>query len=191
MIDTALSAVVARLNEDINRRFPDDTGSVVLSNITDLSRQSSESIFNKVVVSVINIQKDHAFLNREFKSPSAQSRAIISPPLHLNMFVVVASFFENDRYEHGLKLLSECADFVQANSVFSPANTPSMDPSIERLIWDIENLNLSEIHSLWGVMGSHYLPSLLYKVRAVRLSGNDALGREHATSVPEVLTGGR
>jgi hypothetical protein len=185
MIGQALTLCISAINEHLTRRFDLDNDLVVLSNIRDISPNAQSAALNKVIVTLVNIEKDTSLLDVQTLRPSSPLKAYAQPPLHLNLYLVVAAHFENERYEHGLTMLSECAEFFHVHGIFDHGNTPDMPAGIQKLIWDVENLSLSEQSHIWGVLGHQCLPSIFYKVRSLRVDRPTIVGRAHSATTPD------
>ena len=59
--------------------------------------------------------------------------------------------------------------FFQVHPVFDRLSAPEMDRAIEQLSLEIENLDADGLSQLWGMLGSRYLPSVLYRMRTVTI----------------------
>ena len=71
----------------------------------------------------------------------------------------------------GLKQLSYVISFFQSKSVFTRENSPALagkDPSLKRLIVELYSYSFEQLYNFWSVLGTKYLPSVLYKVRLLR-----------------------
>ena len=52
------------------------------------------------------------------------------------------------------------------------ARGPGANPfpaSLEKLVFEMVNMNFEELNNLWGVLGGAYFPSVVYKVRMVKV----------------------
>ena len=49
-------------------------------------------------------------------------------------------------------------------------NAPDLVDPVEKLVFEMVNLNIQELSQIWGVHGGKYLPSVLYKTRMVTIS---------------------
>lgn len=87
----------------------------------------------------------------------------VNPEVKLNLYIVVAANFS--KYKTGLEYLSGAIRFFQGKSVFTPDNTPEMEPAIQKLIVEMITLSFEQQNHLWGSLGAKYLPSVLYRVR--------------------------
>jgi len=57
--------------------------------------------------------------------------------------------------------------------VFTPSNTPSLDPKIEKLSVEMVNLSTEKLNNLWATLGAKYIPSVLYKLRMLSFDSAD------------------
>jgi hypothetical protein len=108
---------------------------------------------------------------------SSAATAITPQPLALNLYVMLAANFNSANYAEALKFLSNAISFFQRQPVFDHQATPGMDERIDRLVLDIENLNVQDLSSMWGMLSGKYLPSVLYRVRVVTFDARDIRGR--------------
>lgn len=91
--------------------------------------------------------------------------------LPLNLHVVIAFDFED--YQASLNLLSETYELFHAKPIFDEAAQRPTNPfpaSLQRLVFNVQNCDLAELHHLWSVNGGALLPSLFYQVSMVRVS---------------------
>jgi hypothetical protein len=87
----------------------------------------------------------------------------VNPEVKLNLYILIAANFA--KYKTGLEYLSGAIRFFQGKNVFTPDNTPEMDPGIQKLIVEMVTLSFEQQNHLWGSLGAKYLPSVLYRVR--------------------------
>lgn len=78
-----------------------------------------------------------------------------------------AGCFGGKNYPQALKFISDTISYYQKVPVLDRHVTPSLDDRIEKLVLNIENLNIQDLSNLWGILSNRYLPSILYKVRLV------------------------
>ena len=75
------------------------------------------------------------------------------------------------KYLDGLKVISFVTQFFQHQNVFTQENSPRLkENNIEELIFDLRTLSFQDLNNLWGVLGSKYMPSVLYKVRMLTIN---------------------
>ncbi|MBO7413608.1 MAG: DUF4255 domain-containing protein [Fibrobacter sp.] len=177
--------MATQLNQYLRRKNHIQEDMVVVSRIMDNDGHESEHSTNKLVLFLANIEKDtiaHASAKPEFDGFRNIVRA---NPIFLNLHVVLAANFKASHYEESLKYLSKAVGFFQDHSVFDRANSPELASGLEKLILDVENLNLQEMSNLWSLLGCKYVPSIMYKVRTVALGSSYSYFRPYVIHVPE------
>lgn len=172
MIHAALSHLAGQLNQYLahGRGLAEDV--VVVSNLTDADGSAAPNVANKLVLFLTNIARD----TTPATMPPAAAAGGASrhyPPVHLNLYVMVAANFGGNNYPEALKMISAAILFFQKHPVFDRQSSPELDRRIDKLVLDIENLGTQDLSSLWGVLGGKYLPSVLYKVRMVTFDSQD------------------
>lgn len=90
-------------------------------------------------------------------------------PIHLDVYFMVASAYDAETYEEGLKLMSAALMFFQAHPVMTPQNTPEMPAGLHQLSLEISNLRVEELGQIWGNLGGRYVPSVMFKMRSVMI----------------------
>lgn len=89
------------------------------------------------------------------------------------IFIAVSS-----DYPTALRDLSSVICFFQANSVFDKDRNPALNDAvidpvgkpwqlIERLSCKMKNLTMEQQNNVWSILGSKYLPSIIYTISAV------------------------
>lgn len=178
MIDTTLNFLTQEINTflKIKNNTPNED-KIVLSSIAS---ESGLVIPNKSLgLSLINIEEERvfkeqrvAYLNENGKTQS------YNPELRLNLYILITSNFQDklkedptDDYREGLKQLSNVILFFQSKNVFTNENSPllaSLDPNIQKIIVELYSYSFEQLYNFWSVVGTKYLPSVLYKVRMLR-----------------------
>jgi len=172
MVDSALNHITAQLNQFLKNRFDLGEDVVVLSNLLEQDGNVGPHVNNKLVLFLVNIEKDAVPGRVNYGASMASSRVVEGyPPIFLNLYVMVAAHF--NKYSESLKFISNAISFFQRRPVFDHQNSPDLDPRIDRLVLDIENLDIKDLSTLWGVLSGKYLPSILYKVRMVTFDSGD------------------
>ena len=177
MIHAAVSLIATQLNQFLRRTFDLSEDVVVMSNLHEQDGSLASNIPNKLVVFLVNVEKDTTPMRQTGGFTGYAGATTSYPPLHLNLYVMVAGNFSCSNYAEALKFLSNAVSFFQRQPVFDHQSTPDMDRRISKLTLEIENLNLQDLSSLWGVLSGKYLPSVLYKVRMVTFDAGDVLSQ--------------
>ncbi len=187
MIDSAISHIANQLNQYLKRLSESTEEIVVISNLVEQDGNMAADVTNKIVVFLVNIQKDTGPYRQTPNTAAGSDRTVVtSPPLYLNVYLMVTGHFSH--YPQALKMMSHAVSFFQRRPVFDHQHTPDLDRRIQRLVMEIENLSIQDLSNLWGVISGKYLPSILYKVRMVAFDAEDVTAyvptvRETATSV--------
>ena len=176
MIHTCLSFLTNELNEYLKVR----TGSPTVDRVflTSVATEGGGVVIpdKSVGVSLINIEEDRVY--KDQKSTVINSFGNVerlNPEIKLNLYVLISANFQNtneqdssDDYVEGLKQLSYIISFFQAKNVFTPENSPKLaeyDPNLKKLVIELYSYSFEQLYNFWSVVGTKYLPSVLYKVR--------------------------
>jgi hypothetical protein len=158
MINNVISVIADRINENLNNRF--SSGNLVLpTSLNNLEDETNSDAQNRLLLTVTNIEQERL-----------SQRRISGRPINLYLYFLLSANFQQSNYEEGLNLLSGAISFFQYTSVFNHQNTPDLHDNIEKLVFEMVNLNVQELSQLWGIHGGKYLPSVLYKIRMVTIS---------------------
>lgn len=183
MIDRAMGFVVETLNGFLEDRHISDEPIAELSGLTTMEGDPPKDINNKIVMTVLNIEREAAAISSS-PMPMRQTNegGYVRTPqdLALNIYVMVSASFD-DRYRDGLRVLSGALGFFQSNPIITPASHPNLPNGIQQLTFKMVNLDLQTLGHVWGVLGGRYMPSALYKIRLVTI--DDAWAAE---LVPEI-----
>jgi hypothetical protein len=189
MIDVAISHIVTEVNQHLMHVFDLNEDVVVVSNILDQDGTVTPHVNSKIVVSLVNIEKDNTPFQRQINNSTAMRSLVTNPPVHLNLYLMFSSNFNGNNYPEGLKFISNTIRYFQSKNTFDRQNSPAMDRQIDKLILNIENLSLNDLSNLWGVLSGKYLPSVLYKVRMITIDANAVKGQAPAFTKPETNFG--
>ena len=148
---------------------------VLLYNASQLGSENNGSPppASNAFLSLVNIEEDRISKTQENYIRKNNKTVFKKPTVHLNLYLLFSS---NTAYPEALKRLSFIIQFFQHRNVFTPLSAPAMPPGIDELILDLHTLSFQDLNNLWGVMGSKYLPSVLYKMRLVSISEDLDLG---------------
>ena len=185
MLDTSVRAIKDKLNTFLSRHYDFDDDPVVIAPLFDQSDAVGHSK-NKLSVFVVNLQKDTTSrINNQFVPASGNTMYKTTPPLFLNMYIMIGAYFDPSRYQQSLQLLSSAILCFQEQPVLDRYNTPELPDGLDKLILDIENIGIRELSNLWGMLGGRYFPSILYRVRMIGISSDAIQSRESLASSPE------
>jgi hypothetical protein len=169
MIDKTMTFLLGELNGFLGTVFPASEQQVVLSSLALHDGSVPREIENKMVLTLTNIEREHAATSRESSSVSRGSSTLrAGPPLNLNLYFLLAASFPSDCAQ-ALRLLSAALGFLHSKPVFTPQDSAAFPRGLERLTVEMVNLGIGDLHNLWSCTGAKYLPSALYKARMITL----------------------
>ncbi len=159
--------------------------------LTHVSGEAGVAIPDKALgLSLVNIEEEKVFKEQSATFINRDGKVEYrNPELKLNLYVLISANYQNkvlsdpsDDYYEGLKQLSHVISFFQAKNVFTHDNAPVLaaeDPRIKKLIVELYSYSFEQMYNFWSVLGTKYLPSVLYKVRLLTIQEgeliNDAL----------------
>jgi len=186
MIDAAISHISGELNQFLKRSFDLDEDVVVVSNILEQDGSVASHVNNKIVVSLVNIQQDTVpFRQQNLASVGSARSVVTNPPVFFNLYLMFASYFSGNNYHEGLKFISSTINYFQSQPVFDRSNSPGLVDNIDKLVLDIENLSMSDLSGVWGMLSGKYLPSILYKVRMVTYDSGAVIKQTPSLTQPQ------
>jgi hypothetical protein len=178
MISAALSQMAAQLNQQFRSNFHLAEDVAVVSNLVELDGTMAPNANNKLVLTLLNIEKDTVPYRPSGGGRSLDDRLLQSnAPLYLNLYVMLSANFGAGNYVEALKYISQAISFFQIKPILDQRNSPGMDRRIDRLVLDIENLPVPDLNNLWSLLGGRYLPSLYYKVRMITVDAGAISGQ--------------
>ncbi len=171
MIEEALAFVRQSLDRYLTLQFDLPESIVVLNSLLEQDGSVSLKNQNKIVISLINLDSESS---RQFyggQSSKQQTSTRYNPAMRFNLITLFASSF--DDYEESLRFLNATIRFFQANSSLNAFNSPDIPSSLDKLQFEVENLDFYGTHNLWSAMGAKYIPSVIYRIRHVDVQANE------------------
>ncbi|HWY37683.1 MAG TPA: DUF4255 domain-containing protein [Bacteroidia bacterium] len=181
MITQALQFTNAILDQFLKNRFGLSESKVLLNNLIEGNGSIPEINHNKVVISLINIEKETArpFYVRNQKLGNG-NYSDISATERYNLDLLISSNF--DDYSESLKFLDAVILFFQATPSPDAASYSGIPAGNTKLEFEIEKVTYHQMQNLWTAMGAKYQPSVIYKMRLVTVQANEAEGFTPAIS---------
>jgi len=187
MIEETLGLIAGELDQSLRRRAPGASDLVRVTNLVDASGAAVLEAADKVAMFLVNIEREIIPARTPRRVDSGEAAiGTIRPPVHLNLLVMFAANASGPTYREALKQIEGVISFFQARAVFNHANTPELDPDVEQLTAEIENLSTTELSNLWGILGGRYLPSVLYRFRMLTIDAQQIETRRRR--IGEALT---
>ncbi|MFZ6774440.1 DUF4255 domain-containing protein [Undibacterium sp. SXout7W] len=162
-MDTALNFILTELNSYFSASSSVQESAVVLSGLANPDGSVPLAINNKIVLTLVNIEKETAMGTTGFIPRMGAGFGRSNPTLYLNVYVLVSASFTN--YSTGLRRLNQSIGFFQSKPSFTAQNSVAFPAGFELLTMELVSLSMAELSTLWAVLGANYLPSAVYKLR--------------------------
>jgi hypothetical protein len=166
------------LREQLNNYILLKTGVDGKIKLTPLLDGNGKVVVKDLGIVLVNLEEEQSMRNQNpFQVDKNGNYSKVNPEINLNIYLLIVANFgdkESD-YRESLKFLSYVASFFQSRNVFTPGTHPSMDPLISRLAVDLVSLSFENQNNLWGALGTKYMPSLLYRVRMIRIKEDEVM----------------
>lgn len=178
---------------------------VVIDNIAQYESANSANLDDKVVLTLVNIEEESTLKNAPHVKKDNGSRATYeNPPVYLNLYLLVSSCnkaSDNENYLEALHKLSHVIRFFQTKNSFSHGTASTYDSTRfgnDELVKlsikaELYTLTFEQINHLWGTLGGKQMPSVMYKLRLVAITGRKQIRevplieeiQTHLTKVPD------
>ena len=186
MIQAAINHLATQLNAYLKRTNNLMEDIVVVSSLLEADGSAAAHANNKLILFLTNIEKDTVPQRASQRVAGSDGRGIASSqPLYLNLYIMLAANFSGANYAESLKFISKAISYFQIHSIFDRQSSPDMDARIDRLVLDIENLNIQDLSNMWGLFGGKYLPSVYYRVRMISLTPDNIVAQIPLASKPQ------
>jgi hypothetical protein len=183
MIYEALSCLADEINEFFRNKLKISEEKVSLSAIVNQDGTVAIQGENKILVTLVNIEKESVGKNNSGVS-GGLSMINKSTPLTVNLYVLFSAYFSEGNYPEALRFISFIIAYFQQKNVFSRTNTPRLSSDIDKLIVEMATISTEQLNNIWGCLGAKYMPSVIYKVRMLSF---DALAvREYRPLISDV-----
>jgi hypothetical protein len=153
MIHEVIPIIADELNDYLDSKFDTSEDPVILSNILNQDGTIAVREENKIIVSLVNIERDGSNLM------GSGGLAAGDLPIHVNLYVMFSAYFTN--YFESLKFLSGVIGFFQAN--------PSFIIDGSNILAEFHNVDFREMSNIWAGMGAKYLPCVLFRFRTLNM----------------------
>ncbi|MFM9984382.1 MAG: DUF4255 domain-containing protein [Flavobacteriales bacterium] len=169
------------MNQYFNVKLSLNEDRVILSALGKQEGGIAVNTENKVVMSLVHIERETAFRNNP-KLPALPVGT--NQPIQLNLFVLFACNFSAGNYSEALRFLAFVIAFFQQKGSFTHSNTPSLNTRIEKINIEMAEVAFDQLNNLWSMLGTPYMPSALYKVRMIQI--DDSIIREYRPNIEAI-----
>lgn len=176
MIKKILTYYAERLEEYLSRLHHQPEGLATVG----LIGNGSEERPNKMVVSLLNVERETAGGISAPVQRTPEGYARLSPPLLLNLNVMLAAVYDERRYAESLSVLSDTLKFIQS--------APRFEVDGAGYTIEIVSISTQDMNNVWTLLGGQYYPSVVCKLRRLVLDAEEitSAGSMAATPVVEL-----
>lgn len=166
MIASVLQYIRLQLEDYLKRETETDDS---LVKIAGLGAHGSTSPVpdNGLTISVVNIENDKRIAHHA--TPVRDRPYLSVAPFYLDISFLLSSSVNADEYLQGLHLLSVAMNFFQNNPLF----TTGLPAGLEKLPVELVSIDMDRMNGLWLASGRAYRPSVMYKLRMLRMNDTD------------------
>lgn len=173
MIDQALDFLCKQVNNYLIIKLDLPPGNaIILYNVSHLGSESNgggnTDGTSNAFLTLVSVEEDRISKSQDNFVRKDNKVVYKNPKIHLNLHLLFSVSLSS--YIESLKRLSYIIQFFQHQNVFTPLTSPSLPMGVEELILDLNTLSFQDLNNLWGIMGSKYLPSVMYKMRLITIS---------------------
>ena len=178
MIDKAMLFVRNELANYFQTELEDDV-EIQLGNIALFDTQEGEEISSRIIITLVNIEEESTLKNSRPVQAVNGGVRYVQPPVHINLYLLFSCNFPGGaiKYQDSLKRLGNILLFFQQYKTFNVLGAFSStnediipEEALDfKLYLDLYTLTFEQINHLWGALGGKQLPSVLYKMRLVKV----------------------
>lgn len=174
MIHQSLQFTNKLLEQFLKNRFGLNEDKTILNYLIEPSGILPKVNQNKVVLSLINIEKEtnQPFYVRNQKLENG-NYSNFNPTEKYNIDLLISSNF--DDYNESLKFLDAIILFFQINNYLDASSSSSLPKGLSRLEFEYEKISYQQMHSLWTAMAAKYQPSIIYKMKLIKVQANETI----------------
>jgi hypothetical protein len=165
MIQNVLPVIVDELNDYLKSQFNAIEDKAVLSNIIEQDGSLAIESTNKIVATLIFIDKETTFKQGPGSMLSGNDFLEFSPPVSVNLTIMFSALFSKSHYIEALRYISGVIYFFQYKPFFTTQNTPKLGKAVDKVYFDLLSVTPNDMMNFYSMLGVKYMPSVLYKMR--------------------------
>jgi hypothetical protein len=177
MINLLLVKLQKKLEELLQAANFERQDWIVLENPVGADGAPADGKDDKILMSVMSIQADSS--TGAF-TPAGLGKGdlfpVTSPPLHLDVYFLIAANFRPSNYADGIGMLSRIISYFQEKPVFTRADIPDLPEEMDKLAVEFVSLDFTQANNVATLTGLKQFPFLLYRIRRVPFAGSAILG---------------
>lgn len=177
MIGELLKIVAKETSEYIDKqlKLPSGKKSVILHK-PNSSNGELDIPNNTIALSLLNIEEELSIRNATVQKQVIDGKVYKQDPaVNINLQIIFIANFQND-YINELNYITKVIEFFQQKPSFTATNTKGLDElKIDTLTFKLNTLPLDEQHNIWSLIGSKYMPSVVYKIGMITIQNDKQL----------------
>lgn len=170
MLEKPLKFIESLLNNYLRLRNR-GTGHDTYLELTDIVDEQGKFAVSQgtVGMSLINIEEERVNRAQQPEIIRGENGALgyANPEIRLQLHLLFVANFKD--HDDSIKNISSVISFFQSNNVFSPKKHPELDENIKKIIFELGSYGFEQLSYIWGVLGTNYRPSVIYKMRLVTI----------------------
>lgn len=177
MINHILTYYKNKLKENLEKEFNYPEGIVM---IAPIGKEQENDSPDKLVISLLSLERETTRGIIPGRRPIAPGNyGIGTPPLHLNLNIIIAAVFNDKRYTESLAVLSSALLFIQSNPVL-------ILPGGLQYTIEVVSPSIQDLSNIWTCLGGHYYPSVVCKIRHLTLDAGEIKRISGKAQQPEI-----
>lgn len=175
MIYKAIYLIQSQLSQFIQPiAGPDE---VVLGNIAFNDAPDQNSIRDKIVISLVNVEEEGTLKNGRSFYKDAGGVQYTERPVYLNLYLLITAHYPQ-AYDTALIRLGSVIEFFQFRKYFDVKSAKPLPDGLDPLnpddvslylTMELYTLTFEQINHLWGSLGGKQIPFVMYKARLVKI----------------------
>ena len=170
MLEKPLKFIESSLNNYLRLRNR-GTGHDTYLELTDIVDEQGKFAVSQgtVGMSLINIEEERVNRAQQPEVIRGENGALgyANPEVRLQLYLLFVANFKD--HDDSIKNISSVISFFQSNNVFTPKKHPELDENIKKIIFELGSYGFEQLSYIWGVLGTNYRPSVIYKMRLVTI----------------------
>ncbi len=166
LIGNTLDLICRSLNSNFRKLEPREVDWVILSDLVDAEGKPHADTADKVVMCLTGIAREMMIPTYAPAGVNGGGRAMpVAPPLYIDLHVGFIANFSGRSYARGLESISRTISYFHNNFYFDASNIPGFPPEINKITFELIDMNVKDTKDIVEMLGVHYRPAVFYKVR--------------------------
>lgn len=174
MIQKILTYYATRLDEYLQKEHRQPEG---VSEVGFIGNSSEEKPC-KLIVSLLSVERETAGGINPPVQKTANGYTRMSPPLLMNLNLMLAAMYDEKRYAESLSVLSDTLKYLQS--------TPCFEFEGQSYTVEIVTLSTQDINNVWTTLGGQYYPSVMCKLRRLVIDSGEVTGSGKGLKQPDI-----